>query len=367
MKILFFIESLHSGGKERRLVSLIEGFKGFEDIEMELITLSKKIHYRSILITGVKIHFLKRDIRKDIKILSKFNKILNSFQPDVVHCWDNIAAIHFGPVCKLKGIPFINSMISTAPQKLPLFSKRYILNAISYPFSDVILTNSKAGLDSFRVSEEKGRFIYNGFDFNRVKVKRSKESVRKEFCIEKKKVIGMTASFSDKKDYSTFVEAGKKIIDKRNDIIFIAVGGGYELETIKNSVGSKYMPNFRFLGRQNDVESIVNIFDIGILATYTEGISNAIMEYMVFEKPVIATNGGGTSELVINDNTGYLVQQQNVIQLVEKIEYLLENPKIALEMGKRGKARIKKYFSMDTMIEKTIGLYKESIKNKKKF
>ncbi|MCF6296596.1 MAG: glycosyltransferase [Flavobacteriaceae bacterium] len=97
----------------------------------------------------------------------------------------------------------------------------------------------------------------------------------------------------------------------------------------------------------------------GILATFTEGISNAIIEYMVFEKPVIASDGGGTNELVIDGNNGFLVEQQNIEQLVEKIEYLLENPKIASEMGKKGRIRIEKHFSIDTMIKQTVKLYEK--------
>lgn len=361
MKILYIIESLRSGGKERRLISLIKELLLKENFTLEIIILSNNIHYKEIYNLNINIHFLKRNVKKDLRIISKFNSILNKFKPDIVHCWDNIAAIHFGSVCKFKRIPFINSMISTAPLKLSVFSKNYLVYAISYPFSDIILTNSKAGLNSFRVPVKKGRFIYNGFDFNRIKVKKSKELVKKELNIESERIIGMTASFSDKKDYITFVEAGKKTIDKYNDVIFIAVGGGENLEKIKDSVGDKYISNFRFLGRQNDVESIVNIFDIGVLATFTEGISNAIMEYMIFEKPVIATDGGGTNELVIDNKTGFLVEQQNVKQLVDKIEYLLENSKTASDFGENGKARIEKYFSINAMIEKTIELYKENI------
>ncbi|MCF6296966.1 MAG: glycosyltransferase, partial [Flavobacteriaceae bacterium] len=202
MKILYIIESLRSGGKERRLVSLIKELKLKNNFEIEIIILSDNIHYKEIYDLNIKIHFLKRNIKKDLKLIFKFNTILKKIKPNIVHCWDNIAAIHFGPICKLKSIPFINSMISTAPPKLPLFSKRLISNAISYPFSDVILTNSKAGLNSFRVPDNKKKFIYNGFDFNRVKVKKLKELVKKELSIKSEKVIGMTASFSDKKDYS---------------------------------------------------------------------------------------------------------------------------------------------------------------------
>lgn len=357
MRLLYIIESLMPGGKERRLVTLINGLLKSNNYLIEIIILSDRIHYKEIFDMNLNIHFLKRNILKDVRIIFKFNKIIDQFKPNLVHCWDNIAAIHFAPVCNLKKIPFINSMISTAPPLLSLVSKRYILNAISYAFSDVILTNSKAGLYSFRVPKKKGKYIYNGLNLDRLKVKKSKEIVKKELNINSEKIIGMTASFSDKKDYETFVNSAKRILLKRKDIIFIAIGDGPNLPGIIESIDSEFMLNFRFLGQQYDVESIVNVFDIGVLATFTEGVSNAIMEYMVFKKPVIATEGGGTNELIIDEDNGFLIEVKNVDQLVGKIDFLLEHPEIAKTMGIKGKKRIQNYFTIDKMVNNTIELY----------
>lgn len=364
MNLLFVIESLGSGGKERRLVSLIEGLNQLDSTNIELIVLSKNIHYLNIFDFNFKIHFLKRNILKDIKLLIRFNDILNEFCPNIVHCWDNIAAIHFAPICNFKKIPFINSMISTAPSPdlMHFFSKRYLATIISYPFSNIILTNSKAGLNSFRVPSGKGLCIYNGFDLNRVKVKIPKNEIRDKFKIYTRFIVGMTASFTDFKDYKTFVKAGEELLKKRKDITFVAIGDGPNLISIKKCVKKENSKYFQFVGNQKDVESIVNIFDIGILATYTEGISNSIIEYMALEKPVIATNGGGTDELVIDNETGYLIEKQNVRQLIEKIEFLLSHPGLGNLMGVNGKKRIVDYFSIDKMINNMNSLYKNILK-----
>ncbi|RPD98010.1 glycosyltransferase [Aureibaculum marinum] len=366
MKILFIIESLKAGGKERRMVSLIKGLLETKDVKIELLILSKNIHYSGINNLDINIRFLERNIKKDIRILSKFNNIINEFKPNVVHCWDNIAAFHFAPICKLKRIPFINSMISTAPLKLPILSKWFLSNAISYPFSDIILTNCKAGLNSFRVSKKKGKYIYNGFNFERLKIKLSPEQIRSKFNITQKYIVGMTAAFHDRKDYITFVKAGNKILKNRKDIVFLAIGDGPTFENIKSQVNDNVKDNFRFVGRQKDIESIVNIFDIGLLLTNTnchgEGISNSIMEYMALSKPVIATKGGGTNEIVNNNETGFLIESHNEEQLIEKIEYLLDNNHIKIEMGKKGKMRIEKEFNLNKMIDKTYELYSKQIK-----
>jgi len=368
MKILYIIESLASGGKERRLVSLVKGLLKTKKVEIELIILSQDIHYKEIYDLNLKIHFLKRNFKKDVRILNKFNNILKTFEPEVVHCWDNIAAFHFGPICKLKRISFINSMISTAPPAnlVKPLSMRYLLTAISYPFSTIILSNSKAGLDSFRVPQKKGRYIHNGFNFDRLNIKLAKNEVRKKFNITSDFVVGMTAAFHNRKDYNTFVKAGNLILQNRKDVIFIAIGDGSNLDNVKKLVDDKFKDNFKFVGRQKDVESIVNVFDIGLLLTnvnsHGEGISNSIMEYMALSKPVIATNGGGTNEIVVDNKTGFLVSQQNEREVADKITYLLENQEKSKQMGKEGSVRIQNHFSIDGMINKTLELYKNLVK-----
>lgn len=75
-------------------------------------------------------------------------------------------------------------------------------------------------------------------------------------------------------------------------------------------VKPEYKDNIKFLSSQENVESIMNICDIGVLASFTKGFSNSIMEFMALGKPMIATDGGGTKELVVDGNTGYLIPKK---------------------------------------------------------
>ena len=103
--------------------------------------------------------------------------------------------------------------------------------------------------------------------------------------------------------------------------------------------------------------------DICVLSTFTEGISNSILEYMALGKPVIATSGGGTNEIVADLKTGFLIGTSNPEELAEKIELLLDNVKLREGMGLAGKEWIVKYFSIDLMINKYINLYNDLLKN----
>ena len=360
MKVLYVIESLGSGGKERRFVSLLKNLLKIKGFEAELILLSENVHYDSVFDLDVTIHYFKRDIRKDIKILNQFVDILNRFEPTVVHCWDNIAAVHFGPICKMRKIPFINSMISSAPL-VKKWSKRYIAFSASYPFSDVILSNSLAGLESHHVPEKKRKVIYNGFDFSRMEGVIPKEVTKLKYGISKDlPIVGMVASFTSFKDYDSYIDAASMLNGRCS---FLAIGNGPNLEASRKKADELNIENFHFLGRISDVESVVNIMDVGVLMSnaeeHGEGISNSIMEYMAFSKPVVASEGGGTSELVINGETGVLIPPGSPGLLAQSIERLLNEPLLAEKMGRNGRERIENRFSIDMMVRETYQLYSE--------
>ena len=357
MKILFVIESLRCGGKERRLVELIKGLE--KEHDLCLIIMTDEIHYTQIFDMDIKIYMFKRNILKDFRILNKFLAVLNEFDTDIVHFFDNIAVLHFCFICKYKKIPFVNSMISSAPLNIPFFSKLNFINYILFKISETILSNSNAGLVSYNAPLDKSVVIRNGFDFKRLKILKNPSMVKDELAIGKCKVVGMVASFTEKKDYETYISSAELILRRRRDVIFIAIGDGPLLNKMKLKIKPEFISNFKFLGRIENVESVVNIFDVGVLATYSEGISNSILEYMAMSKPVVATNGGGTNEILINNKTGYLIKLKDHSELACKILNLLEDKKLALSIGKNGKKRIQNEFSIEQMVNSTINLYKK--------
>jgi glycosyltransferase involved in cell wall biosynthesis len=98
----------------------------------------------------------------------------------------------------------------------------------------------------------------------------------------------------------------------------------------------------------------MNACDLGVLMTnvnnHAEGISNALMEFMALGKPVMATNYGGSVELIVDQKTGYLINPFDADQLTEKINYLLDNEVIRMSMGDAARERVHEKFSIETMI-----------------
>ena len=114
---------------------------------------------------------------------------------------------------------------------------------------------------------------------------------------------------------------------------------------------------------------IINIFDVGILLTNTkvhgEGISNSIIEYMASGKPVIATRGGGTNEVVIDNQNGYLIDADDKDQLIEKIETLMKDKNLLEDFGKKSNQMAHEKFDLKIMTNHYITLYQKLLKEKK--
>ena len=352
------LDALPRGGKERRLLQLIKGLKA-EHIHCELVIFSNLIEYEDFYNLDINIHIIKRKVKKDISVFLKFFNLCRKLRPTILHTWESMATVYTIPTVVISGIPLINAMIVDSPQQLRVFSSRWVRSKITFPFSTRIVANSKAGLLAYKAPLDRSLVIRNGFDFKRLDDLMPEEQVRQLFNLGSNKIVGMVAAFSKYKDYRTFLKAAYLLLENKKDLCFICIGDGAELDSIKNSVDSEYKHRIKFLGVQHQVESIVSIFTVGVLSTYTEGISNSIMEYMALAKPVVATDGGGTNELVVENTTGFLVAQNSAAELARKIEQLLDQEALANKMGTAGKNRIHQYFSLKQMTQNYISLYQE--------
>jgi glycosyltransferase involved in cell wall biosynthesis len=357
MKILFIIDTLGSGGKERRLSELLKSLKSTTKVDFELVVMSNDIHYREVLDLNIKVHKIIRKNRKDLSVFKAIYLLIKKCKPDIVHCWDSMTAVYVTPACKLLGCKLVNGMIIDAPQKRNVTNKHWLRARLTFPFSDIIVGNSQAGLKAYKAPKSKSVVVYNGFNFNRVDNLVPENDIRNKLEIETKHIVGMVANFWWRKDYPTYFRAAQILLKKRRDVVFLAIGSNTDLAESQALIEKEYNENFRLLGRITGTESFINAMDICVLSTFTEGISNAILEYMALGKPVIATVGGGTAEIVADQVTGFLVEQSNPEDLARSIEVLLDNPILCKKMGSAGKERIRTEFSIDKMVKEYTNLY----------
>jgi glycosyltransferase involved in cell wall biosynthesis len=363
MKILMLIDSLVKGGRERRLIELLKGFSKYSDVELGLVLFSKKIEYPEIHQLEVPIYYLERKPKKDPRVFWRLFKICKKEQPDIIHSWGTMPSIYAIPAVKLLGIKFINASIANAPDNLSWRDSDLLRSKLTYPFCDAVVGNSQAGLSVYEAPVNKSFCFYNGFDFQRIGHLEEETNVRKKYEIPDGLITGMVGGFFDRKDYQTYIQSAIQYLNKRKDMTFLAIGDGPNLDQVKAMVPERHRDRILFTGMVHDVESLVNIFDIGVLATYTEGISNSIMEYMVLGKPVIASDGGGTKELVIDKETGFLIPQRDPERLYECLKLLASNQALRVKYGANGKLRIHTHFTLARMKKDYYDLYQKLVKD----
>jgi glycosyltransferase involved in cell wall biosynthesis len=252
-------------------------------------------------------------------------------------------------------------MISNA-SKVTFPGSRWLRARLTFPFSNLIVANSHAGLSAYKAPSQKSRCIHNGFDFSRLARIESKAVCRHRLRIATPKIVGMVASFDPRKDFFSFVEIANRLTALRRDVTFIALGDGPLLQACRQRVDPHASDRVRFLGRQNNIESYINLFDIALLLTnpdvHGEGISNSIMEYMAIGKPVVATRSGGTEEIVDHHRTGFLVAPGQIDTLCEKIQYLLDHEDQAARMGQAGREVIRSGFTIERMVRQYLNAYR---------
>lgn len=362
MRILFLIDSLQKGGKERQLVELIKGLSNSDDNVIEVVVMKENIEYQEVVDFNVKINYLIRKTKRDFSVFKSLYSICKNFKPDVIHTWDSMTTFYVLPYKILNRVKVINGSIRFAASNLKSNWKLYYFNKFLFAFSDVIVANSKSGLETFALKpSKKNRFIYNGFDLTRIDNLTDPAKMKKKLNITSEKVICMVSSFEDHKDNKTFVEAAILTLKERNDVVFLAIGDGKNFDECKRIVND--YPNIRLLGQKDDAESFINISDIGVqcsnIGKWGEGISNAILEFYSLSKPMLATDSGGTKEVVLDNVSGFLLKPNDPEYLHQKIIFLLNNPETGVLFGKKGNELVNQTFGLMKMVNNYSSLYEE--------
>lgn len=164
-------------------------------------------------------------------------------------------------------------------------------------------------------------------------------------------LIVMTARFFEQKDHDTLIRA---LTYLPSSVKTIFIGSGERLEICVN-FAKKLNVTDRciFLGRRDDVASIVNIADICVLSTNYEGLPVSIIEYMACGKPVIATNVDGVDEMIDHH---FLFDKGDAENLAEKINLLRNDEKLLALQSYENKRKSTEY-ELDKMVCKYIEEY----------
>ena len=173
-------------------------------------------------------------------------------------------------------------------------------------------------------------------------------------------VIGAVSRLAWKKGIRHLIEATPHILESSPNAHVVIAGDGplrAELEANADALGVR--DRVLFLGSRSDTIELMAAFDVFVLPSVVEGMSNALLEAMAVGRPVVVTDVGGNPEVAVDGETGLVVPPADPPQLAASIVKLLEAPELAAEMGAAGRRRVLEHYQIDVMTRRIEALYEE--------
>jgi glycosyltransferase involved in cell wall biosynthesis len=144
------------------------------------------------------------------------------------------------------------------------------------------------------------------------------------------------------------------------EALFVVVGEGPERAALEAQAGDLDLHDrVLFLGPRADIPDLLANCDLFVLPSLFEGLSLSILEALAAGKPVIATDVGGTSEVITHCETGLLVAPADPGALANAIHTLLSDAPLARRLAAAGQARVQRDFSAERMVQSVTNLYRE--------
>ncbi|MBD3347910.1 MAG: glycosyltransferase [Candidatus Eisenbacteria bacterium] len=349
-RVVFWAGSFELAGTQRFLLSLL---RGLDRSVYEPIVFSTKPEGEllpEIESLGASVHEFGTGRSplspRTIGGLWRAGRFLRRERVDALCCMLGITTL-FGPlVGRAAGVPVVVNSQRNMGYWLRGRSRRWLYGFVSRRIVDAVLVNSRAAgeelVGRFGVDAGKVHEIPAGVDVAAFESARRDEELRRELGLENVRVVGAVGKLSRVKNHALFLRAAARVVGSRKDVAFLIVGDGplrKDLEELAGWLG--LTRRALFLGDRRDVPELLKLMDVFVMPSMSEGLPNAVMEAMAAGLPVVATDVGGVSELVVDGRTGRLVAPDDENELAEAVTSLLEAPGRAAEMGAAGHERVK--------------------------
>lgn len=200
------------------------------------------------------------------------------------------------------------------------------------------------------------RVIHNGVDHE---PSGNQAVARKDLNIpESSLVVGIVANLKRIKRIDRFLRVAARLKD--TSAHFVIVGTGPDEEELKAQVAaSELKDRVTFYQTVDHIIDIMSLFDVGVLTSETEGLSNVLIEYALASRPAVAFDTGGNKEVIENGLTGYIVPDDDEEEMTRRIDELLADDQLRREMGQRARHRALDRFSRKRMIAQMEEFYTE--------
>jgi L-malate glycosyltransferase len=368
--VLFIIDSFEQGGSERQALQLLTQLHETGKCNLHLACLQDQGSLRSeaeALNLG-EIHEYPLTSFYNLNFVRQLRRLvayLKEKQIDVVHAhcfYTNIFGMTGAFLSKVparitsKGETGLRTPMQKLAERMSFrLAHRVIANCL-------VVQNqlTREGVNPKRIIQH-----YNGLNLERMKVDNSlsRSAARAMFRLPQndRRLVTIVANLRNPvKDYPMFLRAAARVHTAVPDAAFVIAGEGELMPGLQQLAAELGIADdVHFIGRCDDVASLLFASNVGVLSSKSEGFANAILEYMAAGLPVVATDVGGVREAIIEGETGYIVPSGDDEQMAKRIIQVLANGETARIMGARGKTIAAAKFSKDLHLQNTLELYDE--------
>jgi glycosyltransferase involved in cell wall biosynthesis len=170
--------------------------------------------------------------------------------------------------------------------------------------------------------------------------------------------IGITANLRPVKDIDVFIRAAGELAEVYPHASFHIAGEGELRPSLEKLVADLNLTGRVFLpGTIKDVPGFLRALDIAVLCSRSEGMSNAVLEYMAAGKAIVATAVGGNVQLLEHERSGLLVPAGNPHRLAEAMRRLLDDPVLAIRLAQAARQRVEERYSREAMVRRFEDFY----------
>jgi len=308
--------------------------------------------YRDIFTFKNGIKFIKEGF-KSISVVKELHKEYNF---DIVY--SNTLAVLLGAIFsfrkQIKHIWHVHEIIEHPKIIAWLFPK------LLYYFSNKIICNSEATKKNIVKIEkhnlDKTIVVHNGIQFNEI----SNQLKKSDFGFsESDIIITLVGRISRLKGHNWLLQTFNKYFKNNNSIKLLFVGSPvpnqeHYLHSIEDYIHlNNLSKSVKIIPFTLNLDNIWSITDIAVMpSTEKESFGLVAAEAMMAKKPVVATNHGGLTEIIIDNETGYLVESNSKEAFKEALEKLILNPSLRTSFGENGFQRVIKKFSIENYVRK---------------
>lgn len=324
---------------------------------------------------GVEVHTfgMSGSIRnpRDFGGLAAMVKTLRELRPGVVHGYLLRGNFHGAVAGRLARVPVV--VTSKRGLHEPAGAAERFAVKVSNRLSDAVTGNSAEVLEFTRRIE--GRFrapmsmIPSGIDtarFDPERVgRRAGWAIRSELGVADAPIVGTAITFRPRKGFRMLFEAMAEILNAVPDAHLVIAGADEmpeEPAALADALGIR--GRVHLLGRRSDMPEVLSSLDVFVLPSESEGMSNAILEAMAMELPVVVTAVGGAPEQVEEGRSGYLVRYPDSPAMAGRVIELFGNSRLRASIGRTARERVVERYSATSMVRQIEDLYAKLLNGK---